>query len=64
MNGAFHSDLSDFILDRPHIKLWTHGHMHNTSDYLVGNTRVVCNPRGYVKYEQRAKEFQLKYMEV
>ena len=64
MNGAFHSDLSEFILDRPQIKLWTHGHMHNQSDYGIGDTRVVCNPRGYIKYEQRAKEFKLQYLEV
>jgi Icc-related predicted phosphoesterase len=64
MNGAFHSDLSEFIMDRPQIKLWTHGHMHNVSDYIVGETRVVCNPRGYVGYEQRAKEFELKYLEI
>ena len=47
MNGAYRSDLSDFILDRPQIKLWCHGHMHNASDYLIGDTRIVCNPRGY-----------------
>jgi predicted MPP superfamily phosphohydrolase len=64
MNGGFHSDLSEFIMDRPQIKLWTHGHMHNVSDYMMGDTRVVCNPRGYVKYEQRAKEFELKYLEI
>jgi hypothetical protein len=64
MNGAFASDLSEFIMDRPQIKLWTHGHMHNVSDYMVGDTRVVCNPRGYVGYEQRAKEFKLKYLEL
>jgi Icc-related predicted phosphoesterase len=64
MNGAFYSDLSDFILDRPQIKLWTHGHMHNVSDYMMGDTRVVCNPRGYIKYEQRAKDFELRYLEV
>jgi Icc-related predicted phosphoesterase len=64
MNGAFHSDLSDFILDRPQIKLWTHGHMHNKSDYMVGDTRVVCNPRGYIGYESCANSFQLKYMEI
>jgi len=29
------------------IKLWVHGHMHNASDYVIGNTRVVCNPKGY-----------------
>jgi len=64
MNGAFASDLSELIMDRPQIKLWTHGHMHNQSDYMIGDTRVVCNPRGYVKYEQRAKEFQIQYLEV
>ena len=64
MNGAFHSDLSEFIMDRPQIKLWTHGHMHNLSDYMIGETRVVCNPRGYVGYEQQAKDFELKYMEI
>ena len=64
LNGAFHSDLTDLILDRPQIKLWCHGHMHNVSDYMMGDTRVVCNPRGYAKYEQRAKEFELKYLEI
>jgi Icc-related predicted phosphoesterase len=47
MNGAYYSDLSNFILDRPQIKLWTHGHMHNASDYMIGTTRIFCNPRGY-----------------
>jgi Icc-related predicted phosphoesterase len=47
MNGAYASDLSEFILDRPQIKLVTHGHMHNNSNYMIGDTRVVCNPRGY-----------------
>jgi hypothetical protein len=57
MNGAYSSDLSEFILDHPQIKMWTHGHTHDTFDYLVGSTRVVCNPRGYVNYEQRADDF-------
>jgi hypothetical protein len=47
MNGGYHSDLSDFILDHPQIKLWTHGHTHHPFDYMIGDTRVVCNPRGY-----------------
>jgi len=47
MNGAYHSDLSEFILDHPQIKLWTHGHTHHCFDYVIGETRVVCNPRGY-----------------
>lgn len=47
MNGAYHSSLEEFIMDRPQIKLWTHGHTHHFYDYMIGDTRVVCNPRGY-----------------
>jgi DNA repair exonuclease SbcCD nuclease subunit len=47
MNGAYHSDLTDVMLDHPQIKLWTHGHTHHPFDYMVGECRVVCNPRGY-----------------
>ena len=47
MNGGYASDLSEFILDRPKIKAWTHGHMHQCFDYTIGDTRVLCNPRGY-----------------
>lgn len=47
MNGGYHSDLSEFIMDHPQIKLWTHGHTHHPFDYRIGETRIVCNPRGY-----------------
>jgi Icc-related predicted phosphoesterase len=50
MNGAYHSDLSEFILDHPQVKLWTHGHTHHAFDYMIGKTRIVCNPRGYESY--------------
>jgi Icc-related predicted phosphoesterase len=64
MNGGYSSDLSDFILDHPQIKLWTHGHTHEDFDYLIGSTRVVCNPRGYINYEDRADKFNLKFVEI
>jgi UDP-2,3-diacylglucosamine pyrophosphatase LpxH len=47
LNGAYHSDLSELILDRPQVRLWTHGHTHHALDYMIGDTRIVCNPRGY-----------------
>lgn len=50
-NGGYRSDLSEFILDHPNIKLWVHGHMHSKSDYMIGSTRIVCNPRGYTDKE-------------
>jgi len=64
MNGAYNSRLEDFILARPGIKLWTHGHTHEDFDYMVGSTRVVCNPRGYINHEDRADRFELKVLEV
>ena len=64
MNGAYNSRLEDFILARPGIKLWTHGHTHEDFDYMIGSTRVVCNPRGYINYEDRADRFELKFVEV
>ena len=63
-NGAYSSNLDEFILDRRQIKLWTHGHTHEDFDYMIGTTRVVCNPRGYHGYEERADNFQLKCVEI
>jgi Icc-related predicted phosphoesterase len=43
---AFVSDMSATIeAFRP--TLWVHGHVHNSCDYRVGETRIVCNPHGY-----------------
>ena len=64
MNGGYSSSLDEYIMEHPQIKLWTHGHTHEDFDYMVGSTRVVCNPRGYDGYEDRADRFELKYMNV
>lgn len=64
MNGNFFSNLEQFILDRPQIRVWTHGHMHNFSDYNIGSTRVICNPRGYIGHEDQAVDFELFYFDL
>jgi len=64
MNGAYSSDLSEFILANPQIKLWTHGHTHDVFDYMIGSTRIVCNPRGYHNYEERAHQFRANEFEI
>jgi Icc-related predicted phosphoesterase len=44
--AAYASNLDDLIeRNQPH--LWVHGHIHQSADYRIGRTRVVCNPRGY-----------------
>jgi Icc-related predicted phosphoesterase len=45
-NPAFASDMRRFITESG-AKLWVHGHLHSPSDYMVGDTRVLANPRGY-----------------
>jgi Icc-related predicted phosphoesterase len=47
MNHAFVNELDEYIIDHPQIALWVHGHVHDCWDYTIGNTRIVCNPRGY-----------------
>ncbi|MDF1822198.1 MAG: metallophosphoesterase [Alcanivoracaceae bacterium] len=45
-SAAYASDLEPFIKEyKP--GAWIHGHCHNSSDYSVGRSRVICNPRGY-----------------
>ena len=64
MNGGYSSDMDEFIVDHPQIKLWTHGHTHHPFDYMIGETRVICNPRGYINYEPEASNFELLTVEV
>lgn len=64
LNGAYSTELRDFILAHPEIRLWTHGHTHEDFDYEIGATRIVCNPRGYVGYEHRTLTWQPKLVEL
>jgi Icc-related predicted phosphoesterase len=60
MNGGYASDLSEFILDHPQIKAFVHGHVHSQHSYDIGDTRILCNPRGYVGHEAIANHFEVK----
>ena len=68
MNGAYASDLSSMILDRPQIKSWIHGHIHYKQEYVIGPDHdgcvVRCNPRGYAGYEIEETEFKLEYFDL
>ena len=46
LNRFFVCDYTDLILDRDPA-LWMYGHTHFEQDLKLGNTRLVCNPRGY-----------------
>lgn len=46
LNGFFVCPMDELILSkRP--ALWLHGHTHVSADYVLGETRIVCNPMGY-----------------
>lgn len=45
-NAFFISNLEDFLLDHEP-DLYIHGHTHDSFDYRIGGTRIVCNPYGY-----------------
>ena len=63
LNYAFASDLESLI-ETYEPTLWIHGHMHNSVDYMIEKTRVVCNPRGYVGYELNDNFDKVKVIEV
>jgi predicted phosphodiesterase len=50
INAGFVTDLES-LMGRRRVALWIHGHTHDSFDYEVNGTRVVCNPRGYAKGE-------------
>lgn len=51
LTAAFVSNLDDLILER-RPNYWIHGHTHQSFDYRLGRTRVLCNPRGYGRENQ------------
>lgn len=48
LNTCFVSD-ADHLMGVDRVALWIHGHTHDSFDYTVEGTRVLCNPRGYAK---------------
>jgi Icc-related predicted phosphoesterase len=48
LNCCFCTEMFDEVLDmKKPTKLWIHGHIHERKDYMIGETRVICNPWGY-----------------
>ncbi len=57
ISAAFASNLDPLV---GCAKLWVHGHTHVGCDYLHGSSRVVANPRGYVRRGED-KDFVLSF---
>ena len=50
LNDAYFTDL-DWLFPQITAKFWFHGHMHDAVNIKVCDTRIVCNPHGYPKFE-------------
>jgi Icc-related predicted phosphoesterase len=46
IKGGFCSEL-DYLIEEFQPEYWVHGHTHDSADYNIGRTKVLCNPRGY-----------------
>ncbi len=46
LSASFASNL-DRLIKKYQPNLWIHGHTHTNFDYFIGDTRIICNPRGY-----------------
>ncbi len=46
LNAAYVSDLEKEVLSNK-IDYWICGHCHTAMEYSIGETRVICNPKGY-----------------
>jgi len=59
INRAYYTPLEDYIYDS-NIDFWISGHCHNSSDYEIGKTRMISNPRGYAHkiYGNQNKTFK------
>ncbi len=45
LSPAYVSDLSAALFEVPSV--WLHGHVHTSLSYVIGECRVIANPRGY-----------------
>lgn len=48
LNACFVSD-AERLVGADRVQCWIHGHTHDSFDYVLKGTRVICNPRGYAK---------------
>jgi predicted phosphohydrolase len=47
LNSFFVADCEELLVEGKGPNLWVHGHTHDSFDYKVNDTRIVCNPYGY-----------------
>jgi len=51
LNRFFVCDMKKTIEEKQP-KIWCHGHTHDSFDYRIGETRILCNPFGYAAFQE------------
>lgn len=56
LNACYCSNMDSYIEElKPTV--WIHGHVHSNFDYTIGDTRIICNPRGYESFSGASENF-------
>jgi len=55
LSACFSSKMEDLM---GYSKIWIHGHIHESHDYEVNGTRIVCNAKGYESWDIENRSFQ------
>lgn len=63
LNQYFVCDMED-VIQKNQPKLWVHGHTHDSFDYQLEDTRIVCNPFGYAAHDENLGFSWTKVIEV
>ena len=61
---CYYADIEDMIGYHNKVKLWVHGHTHQSADYMINETRVICNPYGYWGHDTNGKFDRMLVVEV
>lgn len=62
LSSCFASNLDDLF---GNVNIWIHGHTHESFDYVANGTRVICNPRGYSRFDGYTENSNFKaHMEI
>lgn len=63
LNCFFLCDVEEYIVNS-NLKLWVHGHTHDSCEYKLEQTHVICNPFGYKNREENIKFKMYKDVEL
>ena len=58
LSSAYASNLEDFI-HKHQPEYWIHGHIHTPIKYEIGETKIICNPHGYIDEKDNGYEKEL-----